>query len=153
MKTHTTIISISAAELADLLGKAFSCSTWLAFQPAPGATDRVDLSGIDGVPQQWAAILEAGFPLEAIDMDAGFVLHGKLPLKGLTEDGEGKYTFFLQDLISGLVAAADGNVAPGLTPGEISLAAESFCHFRNGDLDESDAERLMQVVLFREIIY
>lgn len=153
MKTGTNIISISTAEIADLLGKAFSCSMWLAFQPAEGAADRVDLSGIDSAPEQWAAILQAGLPLEAIDVDANYLLHGNLPLKGLNEDGEAKYTFFLQDLISGLVAAADGNVAPGLTPGEISLAAESFCHFRNGDLDESDAERLMQVVLFREIVY
>ena len=153
MKTNTTILSISVSEIADLLGKAFSQSTWLAFQPAPGTSERIDLSGIDSIPEQWAVILKAGIPLEAIDLEANYVSHGQLPLKGPNDDGECTYTFFLQDLISGLVAAADGKLHAGMTPGEISLATESFCHFKNGDLDESDAERLMQVVLFREIVY
>lgn len=153
MNTQTYIDSISAAEISDLLGKAFGSSTWLAFQPAPKAADGLSFDDAQSIPDQWAQLLKEGRLLQALDLDAQFVLHGQLDGKSLTEDGDGIYTFDLDDLLRGLQAAADGTFEPGANPGEVSLAAESFCHMKTGDLDEGDAERLMQVVLFNEIIY
>ena len=153
MKTQTHIEFISAGEIADLLGKAFSSSEWLAFQPAKNATDGLVFDDAVSVADHWAQILTAGRMLEALDIDANYTLYGQLDGKRLNEDGEGVYLFDLNDLLRGLQAAADGTFEPGGCPMEIMLAQESFCHLKTGDLDEGDAERLKQVVLFNEIVY
>lgn len=153
MNTQTTITSITINDIADLLGKAFGGSEWLAFQPAPKATAGLVFDDANSVAEQWAQILKEGRCLEALDLEANYTLYGQLDGKRLNEDGEGIYTFDLGDLVKGLVAAADGTFEPGGCPMEIMLAQESFCHMKTGDLDEGDAERLMQVVLFNEIVY
>lgn len=162
MKTKTIITELTQEDLVNLLCTATYRSNWLEIHRT---TDKgVKWDGDECLEDTWAKCLLAGNPIECTDHYAEGDHYGELPYKvNDDEDGieEVTYTLTLQDIINGLQKCADGTFSHtnydeadnGDT--EKSWIAKCFQHFKDdsGEMDNPEAESLMQIILFGELIY
>lgn len=145
MKTRTIIEELTQADLVDLLCTATYGSQWLEIY----APDRegVEIEEKDCREDVWAKCLLAGKTIECTDLySEGEWNYGKLPHK-IDDSGYVVYSVTLQDIKNGLQECADGNAG--------SWCLTCFNTFRENDggLDNPQAEYLMQIILFGELIY
>ena len=150
MKTKTIITELNQEDLVDLLCTATYGSSWLDCT-APETTG-CDIKEEDCREDVWAKALLAGHPIEATDYYAEGEAYGTLP-HTMDEDENVTYKVTLDDIKKGLQACADGTFN-----GESSDHAwlkECVSHFvaGEGEMDYPEADALMQVIMFGELIY
>ena len=158
MKTKTIITELTQEDLVNLLCTATYGSDWLSCY----APDRRHIVREEGDCREdiWAKVLLAGDRILCTDYYAEGTSYGTLTH---TKDDEDNviYTLSLQDIINGLQKCADGTFSHtnydeadnGDT--EKSWIAKCFQHFKEdtGEMDNPEAESLMQIILFGELIY
>lgn len=151
MKTKTIITELSHEDLVDLLCTATYGSNWLDCY-APNRLG-LDITESDCREDVWAKALLAGHSIECIDYYAEEEAYGNLPH---TTDEEGNVTYIvtLEDIMKGLQACFDGTFKGD--DNAKSWLKECFYHFADKgsmELDQPEAEALMQVIMFNELIY
>ena len=149
MKTHTTITDLTHEDLVDLLCTATYGSNWLEIW----VPDRegLDITDSDCREDVWAKALLAGKKIECIDHYAEGEVYGDLGR--VDEDEDGIYLIDLERVKKGLQSALDGTY-----PDEAdtkSWARECAQHFIDGEgeMDLPEAECLMQIIMFGDVIY
>ena len=151
MKTKTIITDLTQEDLVNLLCTATYGSNWLSCY-APDR-DGVEITESDCAEDVWAKCLLAGKKISCIDYyaDEG-EYYGTLEHE-TEEDGQTTYHVSLQDIINGLQKCADGTFTESEEYGE--WISKCFRNFQNGgyDMDNPEAEALMQIILFGELIY
>ena len=136
MKTKTIIQELTQEDLVNLLCTATYGSDWLDCY----APDRegVNITEEDCLEDVWAKCLLAGERIQCFDYYAEGDTYGGLDW-GIADNGEVFYWVSLQDIIDGLQKCADGN-----------FKADDD---ESVDMDQPEAEALMQVIMFGELIY
>ena len=152
MKTKTIITELNQEDLVVLLSTATYGSNWLdSF-----ANDRKGVQVEDGdcIEEIQAKCLLAGKRITFVDYYAEGEHHGELPYTFGKEEEECEYSVSLDDIVAGLQKCADGSFKNN-GDHEVSWLKDCFAHFAEGgfDLDLTEAEALMQVVIFGELIY
>lgn len=150
MKTKTIIEELTQEDLVDLLCTATYGSSWLDCS-APETTG-ADVKEDDCREDVWAKALLAGHKIKCFDFYAeGEVYgpHGKVVKK----DGTAVYFIGLKEILDGLRKCADGRFEGRAS--ELNWLRECVDHFvaREGDMDQPEAEAIMQVIMFGELIY
>ena len=158
MKTKTTITELNQEDLVDLLCTATYGSNWLECY----AHDKegVEITEQDCLEDVWAKCLLAGKEISCIDHYAEGEIYGDKKKASVSEDEEESvcYLITLDDIMKGLQASADGTFHIGYGDGNSERAwlKECFDHFADQDrmeMDQPEAEALMQVIMFNELIY
>lgn len=149
MKTHTTITDLTHEDLVDLLCTATYGSSWLECY-APDC-EGLSITDVDCREDVWAKALLAGKKIECIDHQADGDVYG--PLGRVDEDDEGIYLIGLEDVVRGLQNALDGTFPD--TADVKSWAMVCAQHFieGEGEMDLPEAECLMQIIMFNDVIY
>ena len=111
----------------------------------------------DTLEDRCAKVLLAGKKIRITDYDAdGAGYPGNdVPFK-VNDDGSVTYTLNLDNIIDGLENAANGSFILCGIEGEAKVVREAFDNFAKGDegdLDYGEADMLMQIILFGEVIY
>ena len=156
MKTKSIIQELTQEDLVNLLCTATFGSYWLECY----AYDRegLEITDEDCLEDVWAKALLAGKEIECIDHYCEDELYGPHAVR-IDEDGWGVYRISLQDIIDGLQKCADGNFKADddeYGEREKSWLRKCFNHFINNDsveMDQPEAEALMQIIMFGELIY
>jgi len=151
MRTTTTIEGVSLENLVDLFTTATYGSSWLDIF-APVRTG-LHIEETDCREDVWAKALLAGHSIECIDYYAEEEAYGNLP-HTTDEDGNVTYIVTLEDIMKGLQACFDGTFKGD--DNAKSWLKECFYHFADKgsmELDQPEAEALMQVIMFNELIY
>ena len=155
MKTKTIITELSQEDLVNLLCTATYGSSWLAVS-APD-TEGAGIEKGDCLEDVWAKALLAGKKVHCIDFYAEGETYGNLDRK-VDKEENGIYQVGLQDVIDGLQKCLDGTFNHDDDDAgrrERRWLAECFPHLRDdsGEMDNPEAEALMQVIMFNELIY
>ena len=148
MKTKTTIEELTQENLVDLLCTATYGSFWLEIY----APDRegVDIAEEDCLEDVWAKCLLAGKKIYCIDH-----------YEEDEEDGKPTYLISLDDIKEGLQRCADGTFHVNASNyndygnADRRYISECYRHFceDDGEMDNPEAEALMQIIIFGELIY
>lgn len=149
MKTHTTITDITHEDLVDLLCTATYGSSWLeCYAPDREGLDIADTDCRDDV---WAKALLAGKKIECIDHYAEGEVYGSLGR--VDEEDDGIYLIGIEDVRKGLENAINGTFIDEANCK--AWARECAQHFiaGEGEMDEPEAECLMQIIMFGDVIY
>lgn len=147
----TTIIlhAINHDGLVDLLCTATYRSNWLSIE----APDRegLNIADTDCREDIWAKALLAGKSIQAIDYYAEDEVYS--PNATLDEDGNGVYTLDMKSVLKGLQNAIDGKFKNA--EDERDYVIDCVIDFLKGDgsMDLPEAETLMQIIMFNEVIY
>ena len=153
MKTKTIITELTQEDLVNLLCTATYWSSWLSCY----ANDRegVDITEEDCREDVWAKCLLAGKRITCVDYYAEGEHYGELPYTFGKEDEECEYSVSLQDIINGLQKCADGTFVDADNDGAKEWLSECLRDLANEDVDfdNPEAEALMQIILFGELIY
>lgn len=153
MKTKTIITELTQEDLVNLLCTATYGSNWLSCY----APDRegVDITDEDCMEDEWAKCLLAGKKIAFTDYyaDEG-EYYGTLE-HYTEEDGQTTYLVSLQDIKDGLQKCADGTSKDADKYADKGFLARCYNDFVNdGDnWDYVEADALMQIILFGELIY
>ena len=158
MKTKTIITELTQEDLVNLLCTATYGSDWLDCY-APDRQHIVEEEG-DCREDIWAKVLLAGDKIICTDYYAEGETYGDLESK-IVGLGNAEYSVSLQDIINGLQKCADGTFShtnyddADNGDNEKSWIAKCFQHFKEdtGEMDNPEAESLMQIILFVELIY
>lgn len=151
MKTRTIIEELTKDELVNLLCTATYGSNWLSVT-APEQTGAGILPE-DCVEDIWAKALLAGHKIKCWDNYADGDRHGNLG-GVIKEDGTAVYFVGLKEVKDGLAKCADGTFAAhDEYERAYLLSCWSTYKEDDGGLDTPQAEALMQVIMFGELIY
>ena len=149
MRASIKITELTREDLVDLLCTATYGSSWLECY----APDREGLDIMCGDCREdiWAKALLAGKKIECIDHYAEGEVYDLLG--HVDDDGDGIYLIGLDDIRRGLENALNG-IFDG-DDSEKRWARECAEHFLagEGEMDNSEAECLMQIIMFRGLIY
>lgn len=150
MRTTTTIEGVSLENLVDLFTTATYGSSWLDIF-APVRTG-LHIEETDCREDVWAKALLAGHPIECTDYYADGDVYGYLP-HTIGDNDEVTYKVTMQDVLDGLQKCADGTFKGNKS--DHDWLKDCFNHFRagEGDMDNPEAEAIMQVIMFNELIY
>lgn len=152
METKTIIKELTQEELVNLLCTATYGSSWLQIY----APDRegVNIEERDCLEDVWAKCLLGGKTIECTDYYAETDVYGDLPHE-IDTDGNVTYKVTLKDLINGLQKCADGTFKDAEKYNDKGFLARCYNDFAyDGDnWDYVEADALMQIVLFGELIY
>lgn len=149
MKIKVTITEISHDDLVDLISTAFTYSTFLVanydsieYKQLPNADENNDC-----FEDKMAKLLLAGKSVEFGDRYAEDYseFYGKLPHKYDGVYGSMDYTVTLEDIKKGLQKA--------LNKGGYSAECAMNLINADGNLDQLQAENLVQYIMFGELIY
>ena len=160
MKTKTIITELNHEDLVDLLCTATYGSSWLECN----APDRegLDVTEQDCLEDVWAKALLAGKKIECIDHYAEGEHYGPNENYAIDPDDEScEYTIGLEDIINGLQKCMDGTFKHGddeYGVRDVKWMKKCFAHFSDPEqgrmeMDNPEAEALMQVIMFGELIY
>lgn len=153
MKTHTTITNLTHEDLVDLLYTATYGSSWLECF----CLHREGLPIEDGDCREdvWAKALLAGDRIFCIDHNAYGEIYGNLGgyIDETDEDESVIYPVRLEDIRKGLQSALDGTYDGDADYKE--WARKCAVHFiaGAGEMDNPEAEGLMQIIMFGDVIY
>lgn len=156
MKTKT-IIELNQEDLVDLISTATYGSNWLDSY----AHDRAGVQVEEGdcIEDVKAKCLLAGKKITFTDYYAEGETYGDLESR-IVENGVAEYLVGLDDIVAGLQKCADGtfNIGYGDGSSERAWLKECYAHFSAPDEgrmqeDLPEAEALMQVIIFGELIY
>ena len=150
MKIKVTITEISYYDLTYLISTAFIYSTFLVANydsteyKLPPNTDENNDYTVD----RMAKLLLAGKSVEFCDKYAedSSDSHGKLPHKYDSDYGTMDYTVTLKDIKKGLQKALNKG-------GYSAECAVNLINADGGNLDQPQAEKLVQYIMFGESIY
>ena len=151
MKTKTTITGLTQEDLFALFCTATEGSSWLDIT-APERTG-IEVNPDDFPEDVWAKSVLAGHKLKCFDYYAEGETYGSLG-RVIKKDGTGVYFVGLKEIIDGLQKCADGTFTDD--EGERSWLKECYDDLTHDDacqLDLPEAEALMQVIMFGELIY
>ena len=157
MKTRTTISDITKEDLVNLLSTALYGSTYLSADYDAEKYKRLFKEG-DCYEDKMARILLEGGEITVIDgyaedEDEVYSKRGKWD-KDLEE---AQYTITLKDIEEGLQKALDGTfkLHEGTEQGEKNWARKVVMNMmsEDGDYDLPDADMIMQINMFGEIVY
>lgn len=150
MKLEVKITDLTQEDLADLLCTATYGSSWLECY----APDREGLDIMCGDCREdvWAKALLAGKKIECIDHYAEGEVYGTLGR--VDEDDDGIYLIGLEDIRKGLEKAFSGKFDDDSEDYEDWIRKCAW-HFLagEGEMDNLEAECLMQIIMFGELIY
>lgn len=153
MKTRTIIEELSQEDLVDLLCTATYGSNWLECY----AHDKegVDITEQDCLEDEWAKCLLAGKQIACIDHYAEGEIYGDKKNAVVSEDGDESvcYLITLDDILEGLAKCADGTTADSNDDKAYLLTCFNTFKENDGGMDLPQAEALMQVIMFNELIY
>lgn len=148
MKTKTTILEINHEDLVDFFSTALYCSSMFgARYDSIEYHELKDANENDCFEDKLARLLLAGKTIEIVDKyseDAEF--YGNLPHVWDDEEFEMIYTVSLEDIKNGLQACLDGD-------DYISECARNLVNADEGNLDLPQAENLLQMCVYGEMIY
>lgn len=145
MKIETKVTEITHDDLVLLLSTASEGSSWLAFSYKK--SDYEPLKNEDDCfEDKLAKILLAGKSIEACDYYAEGEVYGNLPFKIHKDDEIVCYKLTLEDIKRGLEKAFSSK-------SYISTYAYHLVEDEGMQLDQPEAEALMQYILFGEEIY
>lgn len=155
MESKTKISGLTHDDLVTLLATSTYGSNWLdSF-----AHDRAGVNIEDGdtIEDVQAKCLLAGKKITITDYYAEGETFGDLESR-LDEEENGEYLVGLDDIIAGLQKCADGTFKASndqYGEGERKWLAECYKDFKEGgwNLDLPEAEALMQIIVFGELIY
>ena len=153
MRTTTKIEGLSLENLVDLFSTATYGSSWLEIEP----TDNTKVEAEEGDCHEdiLAKALLRGESIACIDHYADGEVYGILNTGVVSEDGDGSvcYLITLDDVLEGLQACADGTFKGDKLAH--AWLADCFHHFKTGegDMDLPEADAIMQVIMFNELIY
>lgn len=155
MKTKTTIEELTQEDLVDLLCTATYGSMWLSCH-APNP-DRYAEDG-DCLEDLWAKCLLSGEKIVCTDYNADEGEYYGTLEHATEEDGQTSYLVSLKDIINGLQKCADGTFKrtdDKYGEDDLAFVTESWRNYRtnHGEMDNPQAEALMQIILFGELIY
>lgn len=150
MKTKTTIIEINHEDLVDFFSTALYGS--YMFGARYDSIEYHQLSTAnnnDCYEDKLAKLLLAGKTIEIIDRYAvdSEEYYGNLPHAWDEENYGMVYTVSLEDIKNGLQACVDSNDS------YISECAANLIHADEGNLDLPQAENLLQMCVYGEMIY
>ena len=150
MKTKTIITDLTQEDLVNLLCTATYGSSWLDCS-APERSGII-IDDTDCREDVWAKALLAGHKIKVYDYNAEGDTYGKLG-RVIKEDGTAVYFVGLKEITDGLQKCANGTFTESEEYGK--CIAKCFSDFKedNGDMDNPEAEALMQIILFGELIY
>ena len=155
MKTKMTITEISHEDLVNLLSTATYSSCWLVGRIAKGVRNKLDIQPDDSREDVWAKALLAGYPIYMVDYYAEGCVYGDKGSVDKNDEAEpGIYRITLEDIKAGLQSAMDGDFAHN-DEEEVAAAARYVLHLRDEayDFDNTEADTLMQIIMFGSIIY
>ena len=146
MKTTTKISEINQEDLVNLLTTATYRSEWLSIGTPCGASDGL-LTEDDCREDAWAKVILAGKKLFFYDYYAEDEndFNGNLPHKWDKYNECIRYEFTLEDIANGIAKCIDNG------GWELQCVYNLINNPQNLDLDE--AEAIMQVIVFGEVIY
>ena len=147
MKTRTIIEELSQEDLVNLFSTATYGSSWLDIT-APETTG-ADIKEDDCLEDKWAKALLAGHKVKCFDYYAEGERYGNLG-GVIKKDGTAVYFVGLEEIKKGLQKCLDGDIQDGG-----KWLKECVAHFMAGagEMDQPEAEALMQVIMFNELIY
>ena len=151
MKTRTIIEELSQEDLVNLFSTATYGSSWLGIRT--GEKTGIKEEEGDCLEDVWAKAVLAGHKIKCFDYYAeGEVYgpHGKV----IKKDGTAVYFIGLKEIMDGLQKCADGRFEGHGR--ELDWLKECVAHFADEDsceFDNPEAEALMQVIMFNELIY
>lgn len=152
MKTKTIITELTQEDLVNLLCTATYGSNWLACS----APDRTGFTKEDNdcLEDIWAKSLLAGHKIDCVDYYAEGEVYGTLE-HDIDDEDNVVYRVSLQDIINGLQKCADGTFKDADKYADRGFLARCYNDFVNdGDnWDYVEADALMQIILFGELIY
>ena len=155
MKTRTIIDELTQEDLVNLFATATYGSSWLGIRT--GEKTGIKEEETDCLEDVWAKAVLAGHKLKVTDYYAEGIRYGNLGCV-VKEDEEATYFVGLKEIIDGLQRAADGTFlhdSDEYGEREVKWLAECFTNFKedNGEMDNPEAEALMQVIMFNELVY
>ena len=156
MKTRTIIEELSQEDLVNLFSTATYGSSWLGIRT--GEKTGVQEDENDCLEDVWAKAVLAGHKLKVTDYYAEGERYGDL---GCVVKDEDEVTYFvgLKEIMDGLRRCADGTFKhedDEYGRREAEWLKECVAHFADEDsceFDNPEAEALMQVIMFNELIY
>jgi len=157
--SKTKVKSLTQEEIVDLLCTAITDSSQYLYLHNPKkyyeTYCKVDRN--DTLEDRCAKVLLAGGKIRITDYDADGIGYAgnDVPYKVGDED-EVTYTVSLDNILSALENAANGEFIFCGMDNEaeyVRKAFEDFAKGEEGDLDYTEADTLMQIILFGEIIY
>lgn len=155
METKTTVISVTKEELVDLFSTALYGSMWLYACYPQGFYKETLLDESDCFEDKLAKCLLAGQPIYFSDgySEEG-ESYGSLPCKWNEDTKAMRYAVTLKDFYCGIEHCFNGEFEAS-NEREKEYIKEAVMKFAMHDcsFDQIDAENIMQVVLFNEIIY
>lgn len=159
MKTKTIITELTQEDLVNLLCTATYGSTWLEIY-APDR-EHIIVDEKDCREDIWAKCLLAGGKIECTDYNADEGEYYGTLEHYTEEDGQTTYVVSLQDIINGLQKCADGTFKVASSSynnygeNDRKFIARCYNDFANDgrDWDMVEADALMQIILFGELIY
>lgn len=150
MKTKTKVMEINHEDLVDFFSTAlYDCSMFRAFYDSIEYRMLKDADENDSFEDKLARLLLAGKTIEIVDKYAEDwdEFYGNLPhVWNYDEYGGMVYTVSLDDIKRGIQACLDGD-------DYLSECARNLVHADEGNFDSPQAENILQVVLFGEMIY
>lgn len=152
MKSKTTITELTQEDLVELFATATYGSSWLEI--ATTDDSKVEADECDCREDIWAKALLGGEPIGCIDHYAEGEVYDDKGVAVVSDDEEDEsvcYLITLQDILDGLQKCADGTFKGD--PSTHAWLAECFADLKTGDMDLPEAEALMQVIMFNELIY
>lgn len=147
MEIEVTIKEITHEDLVNLLSTTFYGSPTFAPMLVDEFASYENIGEGDCYEDKMANVLLCGGRVAAIDLECDDELfENKGVLARLNEEGEGEYQFDLKAVKKGLKMALESK------QGYIRNAALNFL-INDGSFDAGDAEVLIQMIIFGEVIY
>ena len=157
--SQVKVKSLTQEDIVNLLTTAITdCSQYLYLHnPKKYYETYCKVDPEDGLEERCAKVLLAGGKIRITDYDAdGAGYPGNdVPFR-IGDEGQATYTLSLDNIIDGLENAANGSFIRCGIDGEAEVVREAFDDFAKSDesdLDYGEADMLMQIILFGEVIY
>ena len=148
MKTKTIIAEINQSDLVNLLSTATYGSNYLSVIKKKSDYYGTKLEdGEDCKEDTWAKVLLSGKPVFVLDFFSfDGEAYGNLPHEFDKNRGAMKYTVTLEDIKNGLQKAIDKG-------GWSAKCVFDLMNEDSSDFDLTEAETLLQIITFGEVIY
>ena len=147
MKLTTTITDITKEDLVNLFSTAIYGSNYFDVVKKKKDYYGTELEDENDCREDtWAKVLLSGKPVYVFDYYSEEEAYGKLPHEWDEKRGAMKYTVTLDDIKKGIQKAIDNG-------GYDAKCAFDLINDDSCDLDLTEAENLLQIIIFGEAIY
>ena len=147
MKTKTIIIDIDQEDLSDFFSTATYGSEYFDIKCPKGSYKGTDLEDDEDCREDmWAKVLLSGKPVYVYDYYSEEESYGDKPHKWIADKEAMRYTITLEDIKVGIQKCLDS---------DNDYLQKCARNLINGcyDLDLPEAEAILQVIVFGELIY